>query len=147
VGEAQAVLWPSKDLARGYESLVEGPWIIQHGSYYYLMYSGNACCGDHAHYAVMVARSRSPFGPFEKYEENPILESNEKFWAPGHNATIQDFAGQDWILYHAMRQGDVTQQRYMLLDRIEWRDGWPVINDGQGPSWAPQVGPVVRPVR
>ena len=35
------------------------------GDFYYLFYSGDNCCGPKAHYAVMVARSRSATGPFE----------------------------------------------------------------------------------
>ena len=50
---------------RDYRSLVEGAWIVRRGGYYYLFYSGDNCCGKGAHYAVMVARSRSATGPFE----------------------------------------------------------------------------------
>ena len=48
-----------------YRRLVEGAWIVQRGGYTYLFFSGDNCCGPKAHYAVMVARSRSATGPFE----------------------------------------------------------------------------------
>jgi arabinan endo-1,5-alpha-L-arabinosidase len=118
--------------------------MMQHGPYYYLMYSGGACCGSEAHYAVLVARGSSPLGPFERYQGNPILAANEDFNAPGHHATIQDDAGRDWILYHAMDRDDVTNVRYLFLDRIEWVDGWPVVNDGEGPSAESGEAPVVE---
>jgi arabinan endo-1,5-alpha-L-arabinosidase len=84
-------------------------------------------------------------GPYEKYEEgNPILKANEKFNAPGHNAIIQDDAGQDWILYHAYHRSNRNKGRIMLFDKVKWENGWPVINDGQGPSFTQQnEGPMI----
>lgn len=142
VGEPVELLSPLD--SEEYDGLIEGAWMMHHGPYYYLMYSGGACCGTDAHYAVLVARGRSPLGPFQRYGSNPILAANEAFNAPGHHATIQDDAGQDWILYHAMDRDDVTNVRFLFLDRIEWVDGWPVVNDGNGPSSESQDAPVVE---
>src|SRR5690606_25641785 len=63
VGERKQVLRP--DPRRDYETLIEAPWVMKRGEYYYLFYSGN----HGKNYAAMVARSTSPFGPFEKYWE------------------------------------------------------------------------------
>lgn len=135
VDSPRAVLYPNANLP--YERLIEGAWVLQRAGWYYLMYSGDRCCQAEAHYAVMVARSTSPFGPFVKDPRNPILLSNGAFHAPGHNATIRDAAGQDWIVYHAMQPGD-NQDRVLMLDPIEWTaDGWPIVDVGRGPSaWA-----------
>ncbi len=138
VGKPKAVLYPSEE--NEYEGLVEGAWVVYRNGNYYLMYSGDACCEPETpsdpppHYAVMVARSKSPLGPFTKYEGNPILESSEEFYAPGHNGTIRDREGRDWMVYHAFERGDITNVRKLLLDPIEWVDGWPVVNGGDGPS-------------
>jgi arabinan endo-1,5-alpha-L-arabinosidase len=129
-GRPEPVLYPSD---REYESLVEAPWIVQRGDYYYLMYSGNACCEPKPHYAVLVARSRSAFGPFES-KGGPILEANDEFLGPGHNATISDASGRDWIVYHAFDRDDIASQRQLLIDPIDWVNGWPQINNGAGPS-------------
>lgn len=139
VGRPHAVLHPVE--GGGYESLVEGAWVVRHGAYFYLMYSGDACCEPDPHYAVMVARSKSPLGPFEKDGDNPILAANKAFLGPGHNATIRDAGGQDWIVYHAFERGDVIGNRYLLIDPIQWENGWPVINGGKGPSSGPQEAP------
>jgi arabinan endo-1,5-alpha-L-arabinosidase len=141
VGRRHAVLYPSA--TTDYEHLVEGAWLLRHGSWYYLLYSGDACCFDGAHYAVGVARSRSPLGPFQRFPGNPILARNAALWAPGHNATVTDSAGQDWIVYHAMVVGDPTDLRYLCIDRIDWKGGWPVVNGGHGPSSTPQPAPRV----
>jgi arabinan endo-1,5-alpha-L-arabinosidase len=57
------------------------------------------------------------------------------WFAPGHNAVITDAAGQDWIVYHAVDtrkprekpSDDINTRRIMLIDRIGWENGWPVI--------------------
>ena len=95
---------PVKD---AFPVLVEGSWVVRHGGYYYLFYSGDNCCGPKANYAVMVARSRSATGPFETLEQatgkphSIILEKRGYWIAPGHNSVITDSAGQDWMVYHA----------------------------------------------
>lgn len=139
--------------AREYRRLVEGAWVTLRGGWYYLFFSGDNCCGPKAHYATMVARSRSATGPFE-VRERPlylVLEANERWVAPGHNSVVRDDAGADWILYHgvdvrrprAKATDDVNTRRVMLLDRLEWVDGWPRIR-GLSPTSTAQVGPVVR---
>ena len=124
------------DAARAYSRLVEGAWVIHRAGTYYLFYSGDRCCGDKPNYALMVARSKSPLGPFELLGA-PILERSAHWLAPGHNSVIADNAGSDWILYHAMR---TVPRRLMLLDRIEYRDGWPRI-EGDQPSAEPRRAP------
>src|SRR4051794_33204311 len=52
------LVWPNP-VKDAFPVLVEGAWLIRHGTYYYLFYSGDNCCGAKANYAVMVARSRS----------------------------------------------------------------------------------------
>ncbi|CAM3747138.1 family 43 glycosylhydrolase [Cohnella lubricantis] len=147
VGESEEVLHVSP--VKKYERLLEGPWVVKRGGYYYLFVSGDNCCGAGANYAVMVARSESPLGPFEKYSSvpggGPILEANDRFDAPGHNSIVTDDAGQDWILYHAFDRNARFKGRILLMDKIDWKDGWPVINDGKGPSFTEQKsGPVIR---
>ncbi len=125
--------------------LIEGPWILPHDGLYYLLYSQGDCCSSHADYQVAVASSPSPTGPFVRDPDNPILSGNDHFTAPGHNATITDDAGQDWIVYHARVGGNLVQDRDLLLDRIVWKDGWPTIDAGKGPSWTPEPVPVIHP--
>jgi arabinan endo-1,5-alpha-L-arabinosidase len=31
----------------------------------------------------------------------------------------------------------------MMIDRITWIDGWPVVNDGNGPSGDDESAPVI----
>lgn len=122
-----------------YRSLVEGAWLHLRDGTYFLFYSGDRCCSQEPRYAVMVARSDSALGPFEERSE-PILEARGAWLAPGHNSVATDDAGDDWMLYHAIR---AAPARLMMLDRIEYRDGWPRIA-GDQPSGSLQGAPVLR---
>ena len=135
-----------------YRRLVEGAWVLRRGGYYYLFYSGDNCCGPNAHYAAMVARSRSATGPFEARPGAPpggVVLARRGIWvAPGHNAVIADREGRDWLVYHAVdsrrpreRESDeVNTRRVMLIDPIAWKNGWPEI-EGAGPSSGPRPRP------
>jgi xylan 1,4-beta-xylosidase len=119
-----------------YGDLVEGPAIVRHGGWFYMFYSGNFCCARECNYMMGVARSRKLLGPWEKNPANPILAGNENWKCPGHGTVVQDGRGRDWLMYHAMHPKDfVYVGRQALLDEVKWnRNGWPVINDGKGPS-------------
>ena len=146
-----------KDDPNHYSRLVEGAWVIRRGEWYYMFYSGNNCCGKDANYAVLVARSRSATGPFETFAQatgaasSAILETRGIWFAPGHNSTITDAAGNEWMVYHAVdvrraraKPSDaVNTRRIMLIDPIVWKDGWPRI-EGNGPSSERRRAPKVR---
>lgn len=135
-----------------YRELIEGAWVIARNGYYYLFYSGNNCCGKNAHYAVLVARSRSATGPFEPLSPNPVILEQRGIWvAPGHNAIVTDARGTDWMVYHAVdarrprtkASDEINTRRILLIDKIDWTDGWPRI-EGNGPSTEPRPAPRAR---
>ncbi|HKP14096.1 MAG TPA: family 43 glycosylhydrolase [Blastocatellia bacterium] len=117
-------------------NLVEGPFILRRGGYFYMFYSGNACCGRGCNYAMGVARSRALLGPWEKNPANPILKGNDEWKCPGHGSIVSDARGRDFLIYHAYHPKDfVYAGRQALLDEVKWgADGWPTINAGKGPS-------------
>jgi arabinan endo-1,5-alpha-L-arabinosidase len=137
-----------------YRRLVEGAWLVRHAGFYYLFFSGDNCCGPNAHYAVMVARSRSATGPFALPPAGSglpggVIIARRGLWvAPGHNSVIEDGCGMSWILYHGVDRrlprtrpsDEVNTRRVMLLDRLVWRNGWPRVA-GDGPSTGRQAGP------
>jgi beta-xylosidase len=117
-------------------ALVEGPFLLRRGGFFYMFYSGNACCGRACNYALGVARARRLLGPWEKNPANPILRGNERWKCPGHGSIVTGASGGEYLLYHAYDPEDfVYVGRQALLDRIEWgTDGWPAINGGAGPT-------------
>ena len=68
--------------------------------WYYLFYSGHGYCD--ASYAVGVARSRSPYGPWEK-KGDPILRTTGWRVGPGHCSVIEDANGQSVMIYHTWK--------------------------------------------
>lgn len=142
----------------------EGTFVLKHHGWYYFMGSATNCCnGPLTGYAVFAARSRSPLGPFvdrhgisvldSRVGGTPVLTQNGNRWVgPGHNAVVTDFSGQAWIVYHAVDRdhpyyaGDVGYtKRPGMIDPLDWRDGWPVVRGGRGPSDTPMPGPVAQP--
>ena len=123
--------------------VVEGAFILRRNNWFYLFYSGNACCRSGCDYALGVARSKNLLGPYDKYPGNPILDGNEKWKCPGHGSIVTDAQGRDFLLYHAYRNSEsaVFIGREALLDQVSWgADGWPKINGGGGPSGQSLVG-------
>ena len=139
----------------------EGAFVVKRDGWYYLMgSSANCCSGPVTGYSVYTGRSRSPQGPFVDHEGQSMNESrvggtqvvaqNGNRWiGVGHHAVLTDVAGQDWMLYHAIDKDDAwleepggVNRRPTLIDRMDWSDGWPVVNAGAGPSEGPQPGPV-----
>ena len=116
--------------------VVEGPYILKHGPYFYLFYAGGACCGSHCNYGEGVARATSLLGPWEKNPANPIIAANANWKCPGHGTVVKTPAGEDYLMYHAYpRLNSIFIGRESVLDRVVWNaNGWPVVNGGAGVS-------------
>ncbi|NJP35143.1 family 43 glycosylhydrolase [Micromonospora sp. HSS6-12] len=130
------------------------------GWYYLFASTANCCAGPATGYSVHVGRSRSPRGPFvdrdglplvaSRAGGTPVLTQNGNRWiGVGHNGFVTDLSGQDWIVYHGIDRADPyldepfgINERPMLLDRLDWVDGWPTVNAGTGPSDGPRPAPV-----
>ena len=146
------LIWPNGEKG-AFPRLVEASWLLHHEDHYYLFYSGDNCCGPDAEYGVMVARSKTAIGPFETLEQargvthSLMLQMSDRWLAPGHNSIAVDRAGQVWIVYHAIdvnrprqrQEDEINSRRVLLIDRIEWRDGWPFVGT---PSDEPRAAPV-----
>lgn len=116
----------------------EGTYIHKRDGYYYLFASIGTCCeGIRSTYTTVVGRSKSLFGPYlnkkgelmmdNKYEV--LIGKNKQFVGTGHNSEIvTDDYGTDWIMYHAVKV-DEPHGRVLMLDKVEWKDGWPVVNN------------------
>lgn len=115
--------------------VVEAPFILRRGNWFYMFYSGNDCCSLECNYALGVARSPYLLGPWEKNPANPILKGNEAWKCPGHGSVVTDAGNRDYLLYHAYDRDSTYIGRQVLLDEVKWGVGqWPTINHGKAPS-------------
>ncbi len=136
----------------------EAAYVVRReGAYYLFLSSGSCCDGAASTYITWVGRADELLGPFRddlgrdlRYGGGRVvLFRNDAWVGPGHNAVATDDAGVDWIVYHAidperptLRSG--ATRRPVLIDRIDWVDGWPVVNGDNGPSREPRSRPTLR---
>ena len=139
----------------------EGSYVVKRDGYYYLFgSSANCCAGPTTGYSVYVGRSESPRGPFIDREGQSMTESRvggsivvtpngNKWIGTGHNAVVTDLSGEDFFVYHAIDRADPyldepygINERPMLIDRLDWIDGWPTVRGGRWASEGPQPAPV-----
>lgn len=116
----------------------EGPHMLKKDGWYYhtMAASGGIYDGHHQ----LIGRSRQVYGPYEASPHNPFIAQMDPKAAiqhHGHAKLVQTQHGEWWALYLCQRrlQGFSTLGRETGLDRVDWQsDGWPVINEGKGPS-------------
>lgn len=129
----------------------EGTYIHKKDDHYYFFASTGTCCeGLKSTYTTVVGRADSLLGPYTDRQGRSMLDNhheiliqrNSRFVGTGHNSEIvTDDAGNDWMLYHAVKT-DAPKGRKLMLDRVTWVDGWPLV-EGREPSsryMAPSFG-------
>jgi hypothetical protein len=119
-------------------AVVENPWMIHRGGWFYLLYSANHW---RYNYGMGYAVSRSPLGPFRKPESRPFLHSRMGISGPGGGSAIIGPHGGLWLVYAARRLGVgfvPDRRRALSIDRL-------VVGGGrvrlQGPSFGSKLHP------
>jgi beta-xylosidase len=123
---------------------LESPKLFSRGDYYYLVSAQGGTAGPSTSHMIVVARAKSPAGPWENMPSNPLLRTRdraERWWSQGHGTILEAADGTWWVVYHAFENGYRTLGRQTLLMPIEWTpDGWPRVPAGADPG-APQKKP------
>ncbi|QNQ09539.1 family 43 glycosylhydrolase [Sphingomonas alpina] len=118
--------YPSDWVVEGFSP--EGPKIVRHGGWFYLITAVGGTAGPPTGHMVIAARSRSIHGPWENCPANPLVrtkDETERWWSRGHASLIEGPAGDWWAVYHGYENGFWTLGRQTLLDPVEWTtDGW-----------------------
>ncbi|MGI8747497.1 MAG: glycoside hydrolase family 43 protein, partial [Deinococcus sp.] len=120
-------------------NLIEAPYMVRHGSQYYLFYSASSWDTDL--YAVGYAVGSSPSGPFRKVGDAPLLASNGPVAGPGGQGVITDGKGQSWMYYHAWDARNVGYEgggrRALYLSPLTWQADRPQVKAALRISPAP----------
>lgn len=116
---------------------IEGPHLYKIKDWYYLMCAEG---GTRKGHMETIARSKNPYGPFERCPYNPILTQRHLSDAfvrdTGHAELIDDIDGNWWLMFLGTRQhtydGFTTLGRETFLAPVTWDDnGWPIVNNGE----------------
>ena len=136
----------------------EAPYIVYKDGYYYLFVSSGSCCERKSStYHVRVGRSENPLGPYyddqgrDMKGENRgaiVVQASEDFVGVGHNAVIQDDAGNWYILYHGYDTQEYetfgnTNRRSLLIDKLDWSGDFPE-TEGKVAGRSGMPVPVIR---
>jgi beta-xylosidase len=96
----------------------EGSFIIKHKGLYYMTYSANSY--ESPFYGVGVATSENIYGPWQKYEGNPILQKPGEIQGVGHCALFKDKEGNLRIIFHAHNSSTSIHPRIMYISTINF---------------------------
>jgi xylan 1,4-beta-xylosidase len=130
----------------------EGPHLYKIGKYYYLMIAEG---GTEYGHTEVIARSDSPWGPWESCPRNPILTHrsyNSPIQALGHADLVEAQDGSWWLVCLGFRP-NVPQVHHLgretFLAPVEWdQDGWPQVGKAGRIALemeAPRLSPVTWP--
>ncbi|HEX5809208.1 MAG TPA: family 43 glycosylhydrolase, partial [Anaerolineales bacterium] len=142
----------------------EGAEVVEYGDYWYLFASATDCCrGPLTGYSVFAGRSENILGPYVDREGasllagrvggTPVISMNGNRWVgTGHNSVFQDANGQYWTMYHAVDRNDPYftsavgfTKRPVLMDRLDWVEGWPTVRGGLWASDKAEIAPAAQP--
>lgn len=142
----------------------EGTELVKHDGYWYFFGSATNCCnGPLTGYSVFAGRSQNVLGPYVDRDGKsllegrvggtPVISMNGNRWVgPGHNSVFQDFSGQYWTVYHAVDRNNPYfagavgfTKRPVLMDALDWVNGWPTVRGGYWASNNSQPAPVAQP--
>jgi arabinan endo-1,5-alpha-L-arabinosidase len=152
----------------GVDNYYQDPYIWYHDGYFYeFLTAGSPYGGPYASDNVHVGRSKSILGPYDDAEGNdlnaystpatqyapggdPVLVMNgNDIVGAGSNSIFTDESGQDYILYSGISKKQPYLPNYggynarqLMMDALDWSNGWPRARNGFGPSDSTQPQPV-----
>ncbi len=136
------LLVPTEDWEYAKASVVECGFIVKHEGIYYMLYSGG---NYNSAYGTGYATSTSPLGTYTKYENNPILVSNDQSFGVGAATVFVSPDGSEHFVAY-IRNFSPAAARPLLtcVDRIRFVDnpnGGNDIIEISAPSVNPQKFP------
>jgi beta-xylosidase len=100
-------------------SVTEGPTVIKRNNLYYLLYSANHF--KWTDYAVGYAVSKSPFGPWQKYERNPIIHKSVTGQnGSGHGDLVKGKNNQWMYVFHTHYSSEKIAPRKTAIIRLNF---------------------------
>ncbi len=136
IGEPKVIINGGVDISQE-PVWIEGPHIMKVDGEYVLHAAEGGTGPDHSQ---VVLKGDDPMGPFTPYDNNPILTqrhiSPDREFAVeyvGHADMVQTKNDEWWTIFLGVRPYDGTHfntGRETFLLPVSWKDGWPVILEG-----------------
>lgn len=145
ISDGRAIVEPKLIWAGTGGRCPEGPHLYKVNGLYYLMIAEG---GTEYGHMVTIARSASPWGPWDVYAGNPILmqrdSPDEDLQCTGHADLVQAENGGWHMVFLGVRAVDGYFHhlgRETFLSRVIWTEGWPQVQRLSGEaSWtAPAI--------
>jgi len=116
---------------------IEGPHLYKTGDYYYLMAAEGGTSTGHSE---VIFRAKNVMGPYETYENNPILTQRNlspdranPVTCTGHADLVETQHGEWFSVFLGCRpyEGNYFNTgRETFMAPVAWENNWPVINPG-----------------
>jgi xylan 1,4-beta-xylosidase len=124
----------------------EAPHLYKKDGYYYLIIAEGGTGENHA---VTVFRSKDIMGAYETNRKNPILTHRNlgksyPIACTGHADLVETQNGEWWMVLLGVRPYGgfhYNLGRETFITPVQWEEGWPVVNQGQGKILFKQAGP------
>ena len=97
----------------------EGAFVIKHNGIYYMTYSGNGYTSPD--YGIGVATATNVYGPWTKYEHNPIYQNVGELVGIGHSALFTDKEGKLRIVFHSHHSKMQVHPRIMHISTVHFK--------------------------
>lgn len=136
------LLVPSQPWEQDMARVNEGPYMLKKDGIYYLTYSGAHF--ESPMYGSGYATSKSPLGPYQKYQNNPIMQSNSIVHGTGHHGITVSPDGQEmFMVYHRHLNLNQSDPRQFAIDRLRFakdEEGQTIL-EVHGPTVTQQATP------
>lgn len=97
----------------------EGSYVIKRNGTYFMTYSANSY--ESPFYGVGFATAENIYGPWTKYEDNPIFQKPGNLVGVGHSAMFTDKDGNLKIAFHAHNSTEKIHPRYMYISKVNFK--------------------------
>ena len=97
----------------------EGAFVIKRNGVYFMTYSANSY--ESQYYGIGVATAPSVFGPWTKYDHNPIYQNVGDLAGIGHNAMFTDKDGTLRVVFHSHNSKTSIHPRVMHISTVGFK--------------------------
>ena len=120
--------------------------LFKDGKYHLFLSSGNTAGGASSTSRIRYGRADKASGPYLDRSSKDLLDNggetlidtSVKFAGPGNASLLSVKDGSNWLIYNAYDLSAISKGRTLMMDRIEWKDGWATVR-GSIPSFSAEA--------